>query len=147
MAGPRRKCGHPRCDFLVHSDPQVTLFYCCRYCLDSHVQHEAPRHGRQCESNVAHRDGSAYDDDPCEIRQSRFLPDQHLGRDRYSAASHKKTAPHGRLAPVLAELPARWDSKQQKAIAGQPGQSSVRHQVTPHVKDAMLRRQRQLRRN
>lgn len=49
-----RLCAHPKCNFLVHSDPKLTKTHCCRACQGTQT-HMAPNHGPVCEKRKAGR--------------------------------------------------------------------------------------------
>jgi len=49
-----KRCAHPKCNYLVHSDPKLTKTHCCRACQGTQT-HMAPNHGPVCEKRMAPR--------------------------------------------------------------------------------------------
>mmetsp|Transcript_1185 Transcript_1185/g.3857 ORF Transcript_1185/g.3857 Transcript_1185/m.3857 type:complete len:396 (+) Transcript_1185:89-1276(+) len=48
----QKRCEHPQCEYLVHSNPSVTTTHCCIKCSQS-PQHELPAHGPKCQHRQA----------------------------------------------------------------------------------------------
>mmetsp|Transcript_37408 Transcript_37408/g.105628 ORF Transcript_37408/g.105628 Transcript_37408/m.105628 type:complete len:555 (+) Transcript_37408:84-1748(+) len=50
-AGPgEKRCAHPKCTYLVHSNSSMIATHCCRKCRET-PEDQAPRHGPACEHN------------------------------------------------------------------------------------------------
>ena len=49
---PRPACRHPECPYMVHSDPELSVWFCCEACRGAYMAVPLPRppeHGRRCQ--------------------------------------------------------------------------------------------------
>ncbi len=45
----RKRCEHKQCNFFVHSNPKVSMEYCCKKCAEADHNGHPPAHGFKCE--------------------------------------------------------------------------------------------------